>query len=278
MFGILLAVIGALLNEASIAIGKAQIKLKKESIYIMGFLSSFWAAIWFLGVILYKNEFNFSLHSLPTFIPRLVLEIILAHISIVAVIGSDRSSYSFIRVLTLPLLLITDLWLGYSFNVSQILALVAIISSLFLIAYNKGINRKGMRLVFATAVLAAITISLYKYDIAHFNSVEAEQGVIGLALLIYFFFGSFWVQKANPFRYLFKYPFSIQSFAVGFASVLGSFAYIFAPATIISSAERSSSILWAVLSGNLYFKERRIGLKLAVLFLLSLGIVLLVNW
>ena len=90
----------------------------------MGFLFIFWGAIFFLGVIFWKNSFDFSMASLPTFIPRIFIEIVLASIVLRATVVADRSTFSFMRTITLPLLLLVDLFVGYSVSPMQIASML----------------------------------------------------------------------------------------------------------------------------------------------------------
>ncbi|MEK7560318.1 MAG: hypothetical protein AAB522_03410, partial [Patescibacteria group bacterium] len=68
----------------------------------------------------------------------------------------------------------------------------------------------------------------------------------------------------------------LQSATSGAGSVAMSFAYVFAPASVIVTAKRSFMIFWSILSGSIYFHEKRIVLKfIAMAFLIS-GIILLI--
>lgn len=226
-------------------------------------------------IIIYRQKFIFSAASLPTFAIRAVLEIIQANITLKAICKAERSAFSFIRTLTIPLLLTVDIILGYSIGILQIAGIGIIILTILYFYANKGLNKKGSLLTLFTALNAVATVSLYKYNITHFNSFEAEQFTIQIILIIYFIIAGFLIAKQNPFKFLKKpLPFS-QSIIQGIGSVLGSFAYSFAPASIIMAVERSSGIVWAVLSGNVYFHEKHLAAKLLILALLVSSIVLL---
>jgi len=127
----------------------------------------------------------------------------------------------------------------------------------------------------ATAVLAVATLSLYKYDITHFNSVEAEQTIVTCVLMVYFFTLATRVAKENPFGFLRRPLFLLQSLSSGSASVASSFAYLFAPASIITTALRSFSVLFALISGKFYFHEKHMYLKAVIFLMVTAGLVLL---
>ena len=94
--------------------------------------------------------------------------------------------------------------------------------------------------------------------------------------MAYFFFAIKRAGHENPFRMLFTNPFAAQSLTHGLASVASSFAFVFAPASIIVTAERASSILWAIISGNHYFHEQHLLIKIGIFLVISMGIFLLI--
>lgn len=275
MFGVILVSIGSFFEEIFAVIGKKEVEKKEESINIMAFLLLLWSTVFFLVIIIYKGEFNFSLASLPTFIPRIFLEIIMLNVALRGVIQADRSTFSFIRTGTLPLLLAVDLALGYAIDDFQMIGIGIIALTLIILFINHGINKKGLKYVIWSTLVPVVTISLFKYNITHFNAVEAEQFLIHSVAIIYFYVAARMAGE-RPFHSLRNPILLKQSLYEGAGSVLISFAYLFAPASIITSAKRSSSVLWSVITGNVVFHEKHLALKIIVLVMLSVGIVLLV--
>ncbi|MFA4831405.1 MAG: hypothetical protein WC862_01570 [Patescibacteria group bacterium] len=277
MIGIILVAIGAFFSEVSMSIGKVQVLRRRQSIYTMGYLYLFWAAVILFGTaIIYPASFVFSFESLPTFIPRLGLEIVQMHVLMLAVVKVHRSSFGFIRTITIPLLLVVDMVLGYAVGSWQIIGMGVIFLTLILLFLNGRIKRKGAGLALFTAVNAVITISLYKYNISHFNSVVGEQLIIFAVLLFYFSILARKFAREYPFKFLRKKIFFFQSFSEGLASVAGSFAYLFAPASIILAASRAAAILWSIVAGNKLFNEHHLVIKLTAFAFLAAGIVLLI--
>ena len=174
--------------------------------------------------------------------------------------------------MTIIIVILDYVWFTHYFMfTSQI-----IIFALAVLLFNHGINKKGIAYAALSAILAAATLSLFKYDITKYNSVEAEQGIISVILLIYLFFMARLITKENPLKLLKKKEFFAQSFFEGMGSVLVSFAFIFAPASIITTALRSFSVLAAMISGSIYFHERHFLIKLACFVFIAIGLVLLV--
>ena len=145
-----------------------------------------------------------------------------------------------------------------------------------LIAFlNHGIRKEGIRFVLLATIFPVITISLFKYNITHFNSVEAEQLITHVVLLLFLFCMALKFGHENPLKLLTQRIFFAQSFAAGVGGVLISFAYMFAPASTITAAKRAASVLWAIIDGNLYFEEKHIALKIILFVFILLGVTLL---
>lgn len=222
-----------------------------------------------------RQKFVFSFASLPTFGARALLEILQAHVSAYAVVRADRSTFSFIRTLTIPLLFGVDLFLGYAIGFKQGLGVGIIVLTLLFLFFNHGISKKGIWWTLAGAINAVFTISLFKYDITHYNSIEAEQLLISVILLLYFAVIAKIKFSENPILFIFQKRFFVQSSSYGIASIFGSFAYGFAPASIIIAVERSTSVIWAVFSGNFYFREKGLLIKIITALFLVGGFILL---
>lgn len=276
MFGIILIAAAGVFEETGTVIGKYQVAHKKESLYAMGFLSSIWAAALLLLFSWFgEAPFIFSFESLPFFVSRVVLEVLLLFVSLNALLDADRSTFSFLRVLTIPLLLSVDIALGYSLSLPQIAGISFIVMALLFLFFNHSLGRKGKLLSLLSAILAVATISLYKYDITHYNSVVAEQSLTYMVLLVVLVGTAWWKRGENLFSYLTKPLFLLQSLASGIAGLIVSFAFLFAPASIIMAARRSIEVLASIVSGRAYFHEKHPIVKLVCFLLVCSGLLFL---
>lgn len=271
MIGLLIAGASSFFSEVGSSIGKYQIQKHKASIFTVGFLNMLLGAAILIIVGLTRTKgLIFSFASFPFFGIRVILEVVQTHISLKALAKAERSALCFIRTLTIPLLLLVDVVLGYTIGLNQILGITIIIGTLIFLLINHGFKKEGVFFALFTAVNAVATISLYKYDISHFNSVEAEQGIVMIILMIYLFAMSYFWERENPLSFFKKPIFAFESLAEGLASAIVSFAYLFAPASIIVAASRSFDVLWGMISGRTYFHEKHFLVKL-ISFILIVG-------
>lgn len=276
MFGILLAGISAVFDEIAFSIGKKKMSDGLVSHYTFGFLIQFLSALFITAIGFVFSDLGFSLDSLPTFIPRVLVAILMVQLLVIAIAKVDRGVFGFIRLATIPLLLGTDLVLGYSLSNLQILGIVLIVIPIGILFYSELSKSKGMFLVLAVAVLAAIDLSLYKYDISHFNSVESEQAIIALIISLYFFLTATLIRGENPLVFLREKIYVAQASSSGIAYVVNSFAYLYAPASVINTAFRGFAVLFAILTGTFYFEERGFLMRALLFLVMVIGLVLLI--
>lgn len=277
MSGIFLIIIASLFDEVSTSSAKDNMARHVESIASRAFLVCLWGVL-FLGISLLGGvEWRFSVASLPFFLARMVFEIVQTIITLKAITLADRSTFGFFRTLTIPLLLCIDVILGTTLSISQIWGIMAIIGSLFILTYRHSLSSKGMWLSLLSAVGSSITLSLYKYNVTHFNSVPTEQILASLVILPCFFWYAIRKEKENPFKLLRSKRILSESAASGFGGILASFAYLFAPASVIVAVQRSSAVCWSIVAGALHFHERHLYEKVSVLGLTVLGIALLIH-
>lgn len=276
MLGIILVSIGTLFEEISDSIGKNKMASREESPYTMAFLSLFWGTIFFGIISVVKNNlFTFQLASLPTFSIRAIFEVIQLYVSVIAIAQADRTTFCFLRTLTIPLLLIADLFLGYRVGLFGIVGISVITLTILLLFSRHEVKKMGSGFIIFSAINAVFTISLYKYNITHFNSVVVEQLLMYVILLIAFFFIALVGAKENPFIFLTRPVFLLQSFSVGLGGMIESFAFNYGAASLIIAAKRSASIFWTLLSGKHCFNEKNIVFKIIITVLLIIGLIFL---
>jgi len=262
MFAVLIILTSTLLQETAASLGKASVRKKRETVHSLAFLGVFWSLLFLVaGVLVFKAEFHIELASLPTLIPRIILEIILAFLGAEAIIRADRSTVGFLRLLSVPLLLAVDLILGYHLTILQIVGVLVMFGGLLLAFHHNPRGKKGAGLAIACALISVATISLYKWDISHYNSIAAEQIVVTFFMAVSFYISARYVGD-SPLRLVIRPVSGGQSLASGLSGAIEGFAYAFAPASVILALKRCGALLWTIIFGRTYFHEKSLIQKL----------------
>lgn len=276
MFALLLMALSNLMGETSDALGKSAMARRIESIYAYAFLNAFWSCIFLvLSCVFLGRAFKFSTQSLPIFLPRVVLEVCISTLGARAMSIADLSTMAFLRLITIPLLLFLDIILGYKISASEVLGIMLIFGTLIFLLGHRSLNPRGGRLIVLIGVLAAISITMYKYDISHYNSVAAEQGLIYMILMAYFTAAAWYHGRERTWGYLFRSRTEAQSLASGLSGALNSFAYAYVPASLALTFSRATEILFATLFGNKVFHEKKLGHKIAALGIVVVALIFL---
>jgi len=286
MFAILLVGLGSLIAELGYSIGKKEVASQKETILGMGFLNALWVTFFLFILVFFlpsdflpggiNSGFVFNPESLPTFILRIGLEILILHLVLKGVTLASRTTFSFLRMITIPLLLVIDLFLGYDITTYELIGIGIILLTTLYLASSSILEKIGMWYVIGSAVLAAGTISIYKYHITNYNSVAGEQLTMSAILIVYLFCATLYTTKKNPLRHLRRPRVLIQSFSIGIASVLISFAFLFGASSVVVAAKRTTSVLWSIMSGHFFFNEKKFVFKIHAFLILIGGLYFLI--
>jgi len=282
MLGIIITSFATLIGEVGQSLSKDELRNHRETHFELAFINGIFGILFFLAVVflipsdtLIGQQFGalvFSMDSLPTFLARLLLEVALLHLIIIGLEKATRATFSFLRVLTIPFLVFADIAMGYDISWMEILAIGIILVTVLTMLSTRTLRTTGAWQVAGGSLLAVLTVSLYQYNITHFNSVAGEQLAMYGCLGIYLGVASVYTTRKNPFRHLKRRRVLIHAVTGGLGSVLVSFAFLFAPSSIIITAKRTSAILWAIIAGNRFFHEQHIGAKLAGLGMLSVSL------
>lgn len=275
MLGILLAFSGNFFGEFASSFGKQLLEKKELSIYLYGAVNYFLLTVLFLVIVFIGGESFLLGGGALLFFARSFFEIMQAELQLRALQFADRTTFGFLRTLTIPLLLVVDLALGYMLTMTQFVGVLLVTLSLVFMFFGKRMNRSGFYLSLFSAINAVITISLYKYNITHFRSVAVEGFYITLLLALYFIVRSAMLHGSRSFPLLLRRPVLLSSLGNGVASVLVSFAYQYGPASLILAMVRAGALFWSFFSGALYFHEDGIQRKFVVLSVLIVAVFLM---
>jgi hypothetical protein len=276
MLPVLLVLTSTFSLEASMSLGKRNVSQRRETVFDMCFLGLFWALVVLLITLAFGATWHVSLASLPTLVVRILLEALLVYNLAETTVMADRTTMAFLRLLTIPLLLVVDISLGYHITNVQLAGIGVMFCALVLAFRHNARSRRGAWRAVLSAIIAVGTVSLYKYDITNYNSVVGEQSVVLSALIIFFLFMAR-RQKRSPLALLLKPNTGTQSLANGISIALESFALSLAPASIIITLKRSFAVVWAIVFGGVYFHEHSLKRKVSSGALLALSLILIAS-
>ena len=137
MLGILRAFSGNLFGEFSSSFGKQLLEKKELSIYLYGAVNYFLLILLFLAIALIGGESLALGGGAILFIIRFIFEVIQSEVQLRALQFADRTTFGFLRTLTIPLLLVVDLVLGYMLTITQFVGVLLVTLSLIFMFSGK---------------------------------------------------------------------------------------------------------------------------------------------
>lgn len=268
MIWLLLWLIWTFFEEINNSITKNKSK-KHHYLKLWVITTLFWSLIFIISAIykyIFTNiELYFNPESIPLLTIRLFLEILQSYITIVAIKNCDRSTFSIIRILTIPLLVIADIILWYNFSYFSIIWISIILLSFILFNLNlKTIDFKWWYYALFTAVNAVLTISLFKYSITNYwNSIEIDQFIMLFWILCFFIIYNYKKNKSCAVKLITQEKsFIIQWIAIWLASLTISYSYLYLNASEATAIKRAWEMFWAILAWTIFFNEENIITKL----------------
>jgi hypothetical protein len=276
MFGILLQIIGTFTEEVSESLGKDNVRRRIEKVWTLGFLNALLALIGLLFIMTFIRGWDaMTMNAWPTFAIRAVLLVVQSVMTIKAIVVAERSTFGFLRVGTIPLILAIDMALGVALSGWQVVGMLCIAATILLLSLNHGLRKKGIGYVLFGTIASAIQLSLLSYNITHGNTVELEQlGVMCLVVPVFYILAR-QAGEGSPFAALRSRRVFAQSSLHGAAMILGSYAFLYAPASVLLATARGSAVMASVLTGHWFFHERKFSLKIAGFVGCAIGIILL---
>jgi len=89
-----------------------------------------------------------------------------------AVHHADRSTSSVMSMIAIPLLLVSDIVLGYGVSLRQIIGVGVLVVVLGVAIFRGEFSMKGMKYVISANLVSIATIIVFKYSTTHYASTE----------------------------------------------------------------------------------------------------------
>lgn len=276
LIGFLLMTAGTALGEASSSLGKIEMRKRVETPFGYAFLTLLAGIVTFLILAAFRlPQQHFALASIPTLSIRIVLEIFQMSVTVYALKTASRSTFGFLRTLTIPGLLVADMLLAYPVSLSQIMGIMLIVSALFLLYVNHGFSKHGTLFALVSAANAILTITLYKYNITQFNSPEIEQLIVLSILLVFAYIVAVCWERRNPLKLLQKPVCLLHAGLAGVGGTLDAMSLLFGAPSVLIAVKRTIGVFASIISGHTVFAEKQLFLKLSAFTLCAMGLILL---
>jgi drug/metabolite transporter (DMT)-like permease len=282
MIGLVLWIIWTFFEELNNSLLKE--KSKKYHYVTVWVIMSCFSLLVFIVMWLYKHysgdlELVFNTASIPLLIVRLIFEVLQSYFTLLAIKQCDRSTFSILRVLTIPLLVIADIVLWYQFtSYSLIWIAIILLSFIWFNTNHRTINWKGWYFALFTAINAVITLSLFKYSITNYgNSLEIDQWIMALWTVIFFIWYNLKKEKKIGLYLLKKEKiFWIQWILMAITSIILSYSYLYLNASEATAVKRAWEMFWSVLAGFVFFQETNFIKKILFALCIILGLIVMV--
>jgi uncharacterized membrane protein len=209
-----------------------------------------------------------------TFIPRVALEILQLYVTYTALKISDLSTFGFIRVISIIVVVISELvFMGVLLKPGQYLGIFIVLLSILAIFRSGKSKTDGWKYSLASAVNGALLLTFTRFQFNHINPYLNESIVRAFCIVIVL--GIILISGKGlavlPKKILWLAPFR------SLTGLLNLLALNFGSASIYSTSERGGSVVSAVLVGHSYFKEKSFGEKLLISLSICFGIILLLT-
>jgi len=270
---------------------QAAIKIKKykeldvfqKAILIPFFQALISITFWYLFGWLH---FELNAVSFAIAIATILLTVWFYYYAMKTIETADRSTASIFSVLVLPMLLVSDIILWYDITMYQVVWVLFITLVLLYSSYSGTLNMKWFKYIIITTLIAFVSTMIFKYQISHYASVYSQlfiQSFFAMLIAIWIVYKKMWLAWL---KWILKKDYIIIWAVRWTNTMLTSLAYMFGPASIISSFKRICAMFWWVIFGKLVFHETQIWKKMANVAVLSFWIFIMnfqtiaanINW
>jgi len=273
--GILLLLFGCFfLEQSSVSKKKLGAEIDINQISLLTMIS---IAICSGIVLCIRSDWHYDLTlvSFLLLIFQILGAVIFSFLSNKAIHHADRSTFSVMSTMSIPLLLCSDIIFGYGVTIWQIVGVVILVVMLSYAIFKGGFSTKGMKYILASNLVSLGTIIAFKYSTSHFGSTELvnfyNASFAGMLFFIIVSRTKGWKGIKNTFKS--KY----LGFAVlyGIGGVLSAAAYKYMIASMVIALKRFFAMMFGVITGKFFFHEKNVMKKFSIACVVGLGIAIM---
>ncbi len=227
-------------------------------------------------VIIFKEfKVEWTTVSIALFIFQIVAGFFYYPIANRAIHYAEISVFYLLGCMNLPILLVSDLVLGYSITPLEIVGIGIIFISLWYGLYKRDLSFKGIRdIVLSNIILMGMMIA-FKYVTHHYTTPETANFIIHAPLVLLFIpivlktAGIKWLKKT------FKTKYRGLSWLYGMGNVCIAEAYKSITPAIVMLFKQAFMMIFSLITGRLIFHERKTVKKIWVAAGIIIGIIVM---
>jgi drug/metabolite transporter (DMT)-like permease len=226
----------------------------------------------FAVLLAQDRNFTRTLASFFLLIFQVLAGVLFQELTNKAIHHADRSTFSVMSTMAIPLLLISDVILGYEVSWWQIVGVIVLTLTLGITIFRGDFSLKGIKYIISSNLISLGTIIAFKYSTTHYTSTEMMNLLnSGLMSILFFII----VSRAKGRKGIKE---ALQPKYFGFASLYGiggvlcAAAYKYMIASMVIALKRFFSMMFGVITGKLYFHEENITRKLSIASLIGVGV------
>ena len=273
--GIIILMIWCFFLEQSTVLKK---KLGKEiDIHQISFLTMITTTV-FSGIVLFLKHdrtFSWTLLSFFLLVFQVLAGVLFTEISNKAIHHADRSTFSVMSTIAIPLLLVSDIFLGYDVSFRQIIGVGILVIMLSYTLFKGDFSMKGIKYVIISNLISIGTVMAFKYSTVHFASTELMNFYNAGCMSVLFFIIISRTKGLRGVKNVFKWKYLWFASLYGLGSVLCAAAYKYMIASMVIAFKRFLSMIFGVITGKLFFHETNTSKKLSVASLVGIGVLIM---
>jgi len=199
------------------------------------------------GVVLFIRSdwhYDLSLLSFSLLVFQVFGAVIFCSLSNKAIQHADRSTFSIMSTMSIPLLLLSDIVFGYGVTTWQIIGVLVLVVMLGYVVFKGDFSTKGMKYIIISNLISLGTITAFKYSTSHFGSTELVNFYNAVFAGALFFIIISRTKGWKGIRSVFKFKYLGFAILYGIGGVLSAAAYKYMIASMLIALKRFFAMMF----------------------------------
>lgn len=161
------------------------------------------------------------------------------------------------QCLFLGFLLTVDLILWYNISSWEIAWILLITFTLIIVSSNRTISLNGVGYVLLSVIFSVVNISIVKYWIENYNSLESQMLIIQVLVSIIMFFVVLFQKGLNWIAVCFNPKYFVVGVFNSLNVLFNNIALLFGPASVVTALRKVWEVIWWVVFWKVIFDEKK---------------------